>query len=112
MTWPYHSAQLRITREDAGARLTTFRLEGRLTDAGWEALAGARETCRGRLLALDLSGLRYLDSSAARRLASWRREGVGLCGGSGFIRELLHSADRLAADARSSPDLGAQGGSR
>lgn len=107
-----HSSQLRITRSDAGARLTTLHLEGRLAEAEWPALRSAREACGDRPLALELSGLRYLDPDIARLLTEWRRDGVGLCGGSGFIRELLRLEEQSTRDARPSPAAGNQGGSR
>jgi hypothetical protein len=92
VTRPCIGARLRITRNDVGVRHTTLRLEGRLGGEDWSELAAARAECAGRLLELDLSGLAFVAWEAARGLAALRREGVGLRGGSGFVRELLRAA--------------------
>jgi RNA polymerase sigma-70 factor (ECF subfamily) len=61
---------------------------------------------------LDLSGLAFVAWEAARGLAALRREGVGLRGGSGFVRELLRAAaDESSRGARPSADGRARGGS-
>jgi hypothetical protein len=111
VTRPCIGSQLRITRRDGGGRRTTLRLEGRLDRSGWEALAAARADCADRLVALDLSGLAFVAWDAARSLAALRREGVGLRGASGFVRELLRTAtaserseDALATGSRSEAD--------
>ncbi len=101
MTRPGHRSQLRITRCDLGPRDTTLRLEGRLDASDWDALATVRGECSHRRVALDLSGLAFLAWDTAQRLVALRREGVGLRGGSGFVRELLRSA---ASEARSEPE--------
>jgi hypothetical protein len=86
-------SRLRIDRIDQGPRATTLRLEGRLDASDWDALAAVRAECASRLLVIDLSGLAYLAWEEARRLVALRREGVGVRGGSGFVRELLRSAE-------------------
>jgi len=101
MTRPGNRSQLRITRHDLGRRNTTLRLEGRLDESDWDALAAARGECSDRRVALDLSGLAFLAWDTAQRLVALRREGVDLLGGSGFVRELLRSA---ASEARSEPE--------
>jgi hypothetical protein len=105
-----HTSQLRITRCDAGARLTTLSLEGRLAEREWQALEAARKACGERLVVLELSGLRFLGPGIARRLHAWRREGVGLCGGSGFIRELLRLEELAALEITSTSESQSMGG--
>jgi hypothetical protein len=110
MTQP--TSQLRITRSDAGARLTTLSLEGRLAEREWTALCAAREACGDRLVVLELSGLRFLGREVARRLDAWRREGIGLCGGSGFIRELLRLEELAPVETRAASEADRMGGTR
>ena len=98
MSRPGHRSQLRITRRDLGIRDTMLHLEGRLDESDWDALAAVCRECSERGVALDLSGLAFVAWDTARRLVALRREGVELLGGSGFVRELLRSAE--ASDER------------
>jgi hypothetical protein len=85
-------------------------LEGHLSAAGWDALCEVRAACGGLPVAVDLGGLRFVDPEPARQLAAWRREGVRLRGGSGFVRELLRAADEDIEDALPEENRDAQGG--
>lgn len=86
-------SRLRITRQDRGARHTTLHLEGRLDGRDLRELAAVRAECADRLVVLDLSGVAYLAWEAARSLAALRSAGDTVRGGSGFVRELLRSAE-------------------
>jgi hypothetical protein len=105
-----------ITREGTPLRITVIEtrpgdavvlLEGHLTHASWAELDEVRAACGDRRLSIDLAGLLFVDPLPARRLAAWRHEGVQLRGGSGFVRELLRTAERSDTGAR---PLDAEGG--
>jgi ABC-type transporter Mla MlaB component len=81
---------LRITRQP-GADHDTLLLEGNLLKE-WiqelqEALAGARQN--GAAVALDLSGLRFVDAEGTSLLRECRRRGISLFGASPFVSALL-----------------------
>jgi len=85
-----------------------LELEGQLTapylDALEHALADAR--ARSSRLALDLTGLRYLDADATRFLRELRGHGVALHGCSGFVAQLLG----VSGSAERSPRGRSRGG--
>jgi ABC-type transporter Mla MlaB component len=81
---------LRITRQ-SGADHDTLLLEGKLLKE-WieelrEALAHARQDAAA--IALDLSGLSFIDDEGARFLRECRRRGASLVGASPFVSALL-----------------------
>jgi ABC-type transporter Mla MlaB component len=83
---------LRITRQP-GADHDTLLLEGNLLKE-WiqeleQALARARQAGAG--VALDLSGLRFVDAEGTRFLRECRKHGVSLLGTSPFVSALLDS---------------------
>ena len=86
------SDRFRITTEASDGRVV-LRVEGRLTPASLDLLeATCRETLeRGDAPVLELSGLRSLSDSEARRLADLARSGVELVGASGFVAALLRA---------------------
>ena len=81
---------LRITRQ-RGADHDTLLLEGKLLKEWIEelqhALAQARQD--GLAIALDLSGLRFIDDEGVRFLRECRKRGAPLLGGSPFVSALL-----------------------
>ena len=83
---------LRITPQP-GAKHDTLLLEGNLLKE-WiqelqQALALARQA--GAAVALDLSGLRFVDAEGTRFLRECRKRGVSLLGASPFVSALLDS---------------------
>src|SRR5215469_10247968 len=86
------SMMLRITRQP-GVEHDSLLLEGNLLKE-WiqelqQALALARQA--GAAVALDLSGLRFVDAEGTRCLRECRDHGVTLLGTSPFVRALLDS---------------------
>ena len=81
---------LRITRQP-GADHDTLLLEGRLVKEWIEELqqALAQERQDGVPIALDLSGLRFIDGEGVRFLRESRRRGASLLGASPFVSALL-----------------------
>ena len=83
---------LRITRQP-GADHDTLLLEGNLLKEWIQelqpALALAREASAS--VALDLSGLRFVDADGTHFLRECRKHGVTLLGTSPFVRALLDS---------------------
>jgi ABC-type transporter Mla MlaB component len=81
---------LRITRQP-GADSPTLLLEGSLLrqwlDEIQRELAHARKDGAG--IALDLSGLRFIDVEGARFLRECRKEGISLIRASPFVSALL-----------------------
>jgi ABC-type transporter Mla MlaB component len=93
---------LRITRQP-GADHETLLLEGKLSKELIEelrqALAQARQN--GAAIALDLSGLRFVDDEGAHFLRDCRRRGALLLGASPFVSALLDLPPRRPWGPRS-----------
>lgn len=81
---------MRITRT-AADHTEALRVEGRLTHDTADDLRSACDATMadGRALALDVSGLQYVDAAGVRLLHGLRDDGVRLDGASGFVVELL-----------------------
>ena len=90
---------MRVTRI-AGGGVETLRVEGRLTHETVEELrmACGALLAEQRVLHLDVSGLRYVDSTGVSLLHGLQRQGTRLEGCSGFVNELLRDRDH-APDA-------------
>jgi ABC-type transporter Mla MlaB component len=87
---PKDPMMLRITRQP-GADHDTLLLEGKLLKEWIEELqqAFAQERQDGAAIALDLSGLRFIDDEGVRFLRECRRRGASLLGASPFVSALL-----------------------
>jgi ABC-type transporter Mla MlaB component len=81
---------LRITRQP-GADHNTLLVEGKLLKEWIEELQQALTQARqdGTAIALDLSGLRFIDEEGVRFLRECRRRGASLLGASPFVSALL-----------------------
>ena len=81
---------LRITRQ-SGTDRDTLLLEGKLLKEWIEELEETLvETGRdAAAIALDLSGLRFVDEEAARFLREFRRRGASLLAASPFVSALI-----------------------
>ena len=81
---------LRITRQP-GADHDTLLLEGKLLKEWMDELqqALARTRRDSPVIALDLSGLRFIDDEGLRFLRNCRRQGASLVGASPFVSALL-----------------------
>ena len=81
---------LRITRR-SGADQDTLLLEGKLFKEWIEELQQALARARpdGAAVALDLSGLLFIDDEGVRFLRECRRHGAAILGASPFISALL-----------------------
>jgi hypothetical protein len=81
---------LRITRQP-GASHDTLLLEGNLLKEWIQEVQQALALDGRAAVALDLSGLRYVDAEGARFLRECRKHGVSLLGASLFVGALLDS---------------------
>jgi len=90
---------LRITRQP-GVGNDTLLLEGKLMKEWLEELGRVLEHARGVPLALDLSGLSYLDADAARYLRACRKRGITLVSASAFVKALIDPAPRRRSRPR------------
>ena len=81
---------LRITPQP-GAKHDTLLLEGNLLKEWIQEVQQALALDGRAAVALDLSGLRYVDAEGARFLRECRKHGVSLLGASLFVGALLDS---------------------
>jgi len=90
----------RITRvDDRGGEKTTLRVEGSLRVEDAEVLASTYAnlpTTESRNVAIDLSGLSFLDSESASVLRRIRDSGVELVGLHFFTQRLIEMAENSA----------------
>lgn len=93
---------LRITEDRPTASLTRLRLDGRVMGEWVGVLARACASARegGAELALDLTGVSFLDPEAVRLVKRLMRGGVEVSGSSGFVREQLAGGDHGASGTR------------
>jgi len=83
---------LRISRSDS-ADSTSFLLEGKLLEPWLEELRGALAgVASRRAVVLNLSGLSYVDPSAALLLATLNRSGTRLESPSPLVAALISAA--------------------
>ncbi len=82
---------IRITTE-AGATVTTIRIEGQLMSDGVPDVRAACESANTPLR-LDLSGLRSADGDGIRALRSLSEAGAELRGANPYINQLLLEAN-------------------
>ena len=83
---------VRLTTE-VGQKVTTIRIEGKLTNAELPDLRGACESA-GPRLRLDLKDLKSADIDGIRALLSLSETGVELHGASPYINQLLLEANQ------------------
>lgn len=85
---------MRVTRIEAVTDVPTLRVEGRLTHETVEELRTACDAvCSEQpAMALDVSGLQYVDPAGVALLHQLEEGGTQLTGSSGFVGELLRSA--------------------
>jgi ABC-type transporter Mla MlaB component len=88
---------LRITTIENGDSPTTLKLEGKLLEP-W--IAELRNACsaacqRNTLVALDLTGVSYVDASGATILRELRQYGMQLVGCSPLVAELVGETNPL-----------------
>jgi ABC-type transporter Mla MlaB component len=93
---------LRITRQSEADR-DTLLLEGKLLKEWIEELQEALAQTRrdAAAIALDLSGLSFIDDEGARFLSECRRRGVSLLRASPFVTALLYPPVRRRRRPRS-----------
>ncbi len=90
---------MRVTRTAASEGVETLRVEGRLTEETAEELRMACEALLTRhgSLALDVSGVLFVDRAGVALLHGLERRGATVTGGSSFVNELLRDPERAPA---------------
>jgi RNA polymerase sigma-70 factor (ECF subfamily) len=101
---------MRITEIEAEGAVARLRVEGDVTqqtvgDLQSASVAGLRK--RGAL-ALDVSGVRFVDPAGVSALQALVSQGAVLIGCSGFLSELLRTNGAAAAGAQGSDEVGGQ----
>lgn len=82
---------LRITLVSQTKEEAVLKVEGRVSGADVELLEqeGTRYLRNAGRLALDLTGVRFIDEAGVALLRRWSGERLALRGGSPFVRALL-----------------------
>lgn len=97
--WPLLATQygapkmLRITMISETSEEVILQVEGWISEEDVDLLEqeGTRWMQEVRRLSLDLTGVRFIDMAGIALLQRWSEQGLGLCGGSRFVRSLLNA---------------------
>lgn len=81
---------LRITRVSSNAETVVLKVEGAIAGQEVALLEQEGGPWLGQTgLRLDLDGVQFIDENGLELLKNWSGKGVGLCGGSLYVRTLL-----------------------
>ena len=93
---------IKITQDHMDGTVIQLRIDGNLTQQTLKELHAACETSFAdrKQLALELTGIQFVDADGVALLSSLSCRGVVLIGGSAFLKELLHTqeAEEHASD--------------
>lgn len=100
---------LRISIKSRNEQEVVLKLEGRLSDedVGLLEREGGRWLQQSDRLVLDMEGVQLVDRAAIALLKDWAKEGLALCGGTLFVRELLKSHGLPMSEGCSETDAAA-----